>query len=54
MYENENTEHYDYFDYIDADNKIEQFEPNSDMDFVLFKQTIRKEWNERKIAWFCF
>jgi predicted metal-dependent enzyme (double-stranded beta helix superfamily) len=54
MYENENTEHYDYFDYIDADNKIEQFEPNSDMDFITFKETIRKEWNERKRSWCCF
>jgi predicted metal-dependent enzyme (double-stranded beta helix superfamily) len=53
MYENENREHYDYFDYIDADNKIEQFEPNSDMDFITFKDTIRKEWNERK-RWWCF
>jgi predicted metal-dependent enzyme (double-stranded beta helix superfamily) len=54
MYENENTEHYDYFDYIDADNKIEQFEPNSDMDFITFKDTIKKEWNERKRSWCCF
>lgn len=54
MYENENTDHYDYFDYIDASNKIEQFEPNSDMDFINFKETIRKEWNERKKSWFCF
>lgn len=54
MYENENIEHYDYFDYIDADNKIEQFDPNSDMDFIAFKETIRKEWNERKRSWCWF
>ena len=43
-----NTIHYDYFDYIDDTGKIQQYEPDSDMDFVEFKQLMKKEWNNRK------
>lgn len=50
MYEAEDSNHYDYFDYINADGKIEQFEPDSDMDFVRFKETVRSEWLARKAA----
>jgi predicted metal-dependent enzyme (double-stranded beta helix superfamily) len=46
MYDNENTTHYDYFDYVGANGKIQQFEPDSDMDFIQFKETIRKEWQD--------
>jgi hypothetical protein len=46
MYRQDNTTHYDYFDYVDVDNKIEQFEPDSDMDFLEFKKTMKKEWLE--------
>ena len=46
MYRQDNTAHYDYFDYIDAGNKIEQYEPDSDMDFAEFKKTMKKEWLE--------
>ena len=48
MYDNENTSHYDYFDYLDEDGKIDQYEPDSDMDFIEFKQLMKKEWNEIK------
>ncbi len=47
MYENEDSIHYDYFDYLDGDGKVQQFDPNSDMDFVAFKELIRKEWISR-------
>jgi hypothetical protein len=47
MYESENTVHYDYFDYLDDDGKKQQYEPDSDMDFIDFKQTIKQEWNAR-------
>ena len=44
MYENENNLHYDYFDYLDSNGNKNQFEPNSDMDFIEFKNTIKNEW----------
>lgn len=47
MYENDNNTHYDYFDYLDDDGKIQQFEPNSDMDFIKFKETIQQQWDAR-------
>jgi hypothetical protein len=48
MYDNENTYHYDYFDYIDDNGKIEQYEPDSDMEFIKFKKLMKKEWHEMK------
>ncbi len=48
MYDGEDSAHYDYFDYLDTENKVHQFEPNSDMDFVGFKETIRREWNSKQ------
>lgn len=53
MYGLNNNKHYDYFDYIDDDKKIVQYEPDSDMDFVEFKALMKKEWNERKKCFFC-
>lgn len=46
MYENEDVKHYDYFDYLDADGNKQQYEPDSDMDFITFKQTIMEEWSK--------
>jgi mannose-6-phosphate isomerase-like protein (cupin superfamily) len=53
MYENSDTVHYDYFDYLDVNNQTQQFEPNSDMEFIEFKKTIKREWyeNKRKTSW---
>ena len=51
MYETNNTTHYDYFDYLDASGKEQQFEPDSDMEFIAFKNTIKKEWLARP-CWF--
>jgi hypothetical protein len=47
MYDDNNNTHYDYFDYIDADGKKQQYEPDSDMDFVEFKKIIQNEWLEQ-------
>jgi predicted metal-dependent enzyme (double-stranded beta helix superfamily) len=57
MYEQQDTTHYDYFDYLDENFNTQQFEPNSDMDFIDFKKQIQKEWLEMKQGrhwgWFC-
>jgi hypothetical protein len=44
MYGDENKTHYDYFDYLDNKGKIKQFEPDSDMMFIEFRETMKKEW----------
>jgi len=44
MYESDNTTHYDYFDYINADGKEQQYTPDSDMDFLQFKELMKREW----------
>lgn len=44
MYDQNDNSHYDFFDYINADNKKQQYEPDSDMDFVRFKELMRKEF----------
>ena len=56
MYETSDTKHYDYFDYLDADNKVKKFEPDSDMEFLSFKALMKAEWAERvtKGSWFRF
>ena len=46
MYDNENTTHYDYFDYLDEKGDVLQYEPDSDMDFITFKNLMREEWEE--------
>jgi hypothetical protein len=46
MYEDENKKHYDYFDYLDEDGHKNQYEPDSDMDFLSFKEIMRTEWKE--------
>ena len=49
MYDNENSIHYDYFDYLDENGKILQYEPDSDMDFISFKNKMKEEWNNRLV-----
>ena len=44
MYDEANKSHYDYFDYIDSDGNKHQYEPDSDMDFVEFRERMKKEW----------
>ena len=48
MYESEDVKHYDYFDYLDNKGKKQNYEPDSDMDFILFKETMKQEWENRK------
>ncbi len=50
MYDEKDTAHYDYFDYLDADKTKKQYEPDSDMDFLDFKKKMREEWNARPVA----
>jgi len=47
MYETSDTKHYDYFDYLDADQAVHKFEPDSDMDFLSFKAFMKCEWAEK-------
>ena len=49
MYEQTDTSHYDYFDYIDDDGKEQQYEPDSDMDFAQFRMRMKVEWANRII-----
>jgi len=44
MYDEADNGHYDYFDYIDADGVKQQYEPDSDMDFIKFKALMKEEW----------
>jgi len=56
MYNHGNKTHYDYFDYLDQSGKTQQYEPDSDMDFLEFKALMKKEWLEfvpRKRWWQC-
>lgn len=48
MYEGTDQGHYDYFDYLNGSGKKQQYEPDSDMDFLTFKKTIKKEWTEQQ------
>ena len=43
LYPENNMTHYPYFDYIE-NNEIGHFVPNSDMDFIDFKATMKEEW----------
>lgn len=54
QYGKENNFHYEYFDHINDNGEIEQFNPTSDMDFLDFKALMRQEWqgiitNQEKI-----
>ena len=44
LYDNDDLKHYDYFDYLGNNNKKKQYEPDSDMDFLEFKQRMKYEW----------
>lgn len=44
LYENDDTTHYDYFDYLDDHNAKKQYEPDSDMDYLKFKKLMQDEW----------
>jgi len=44
MYEESNHNHYDYFDYLDEDGHTQQYEPDSDMDYINFRERMKEEW----------
>ena len=54
MYDEENNGHYDYFDFVDDKGLIQQYEPDSDMDFVAFKELMKKDWDEYKRTHVCY
>ncbi len=47
MYDENDTGHYDYFDYLNDDDEIRQYEPDSDMDFIAFKAQMKEEWAKK-------
>jgi uncharacterized RmlC-like cupin family protein len=47
MYDETDDKHYDYFDYLDENGAVKQYEPDSDMDFVTFKDLMLDEWATR-------
>jgi hypothetical protein len=47
MYDETDDKHYDYFDYLDEKGVVQQYEPDSDMDFVAFKELMLEEWVTR-------
>ncbi len=51
MYDTDDNVHYDYFDYLDEDGNKQQYDPDSDMDFVEFKKLMKSEWDSRKTEW---
>lgn len=48
MYELDNISHYDFFDYLQSPHKLSQFEPDSDADFILFKNIIKEQYYSYK------
>ena len=49
MYNDEDDQHYEYFDYLDDVTKeTKQFEPNSDWDYLEFKQLLFAEYSAYK------
>lgn len=47
MYGKDDLIHYDYFDYVDENGQIQQYLPDSDMDFLKFKALMKSEWDNR-------
>jgi len=54
MYDEANKSHYDYFDYLDENGAKQQYEPDSDMDFVQFKALMKKEWLSKQTGCFSY
>lgn len=46
-YPPEDHQHYEYFDYLDDNNSIQHFDPDSDALYLDFKEIIREEWENR-------
>jgi hypothetical protein len=50
LYDNNDKIHYDYFDYLGDKNSKQQYEPDSDMDFLEFKKLMQKEWAKTRLT----
>ena len=46
MYDKDNRKHYDFFDYLDGEGHKQQYEPDSDMDYLAFRELMKQEWNK--------
>ena len=44
-YDEKDSTHYDYFYYLDSQGQKKQYEPDSDMDFIAFKEKMKQEWS---------
>ena len=53
IYGKKNREHYDYFDFINDKGETEQYTPDSDMEFIAFKQLMKDEWENRQKKFMC-
>jgi hypothetical protein len=51
MYDSSDNKHYDYFDYLDADGVVQQYTPDSDMEFIDFKELMLEEWVTKPRCW---
>ena len=49
MYNTVDNRHYDYFDYLDDEGQKQLYEPDSDCDFIIFKQKMLEEWSARSV-----
>lgn len=49
MYDENDNNHYEYFDFIDDDGNKKKYDPDSDMDFIEFKNLMKKEWMENRV-----
>ena len=48
MYNSTDNLHYEYFDYLSHNGQKNQYTPQSDWDYLSFKQLIREEWESYK------
>ena len=48
MYDETNKRHYDYFDYLDDAGMKQKYTPDSDMEFIAFKELMKREWQQLK------
>jgi hypothetical protein len=49
-YPDDDVVHWEYFDYI-ADGEVQPFEPNSDWQYLEFREMIRAEWQRHTKSW---
>jgi uncharacterized cupin superfamily protein len=47
MYESNDNSHYEYFDYLGDGGIIKHFDPDSDADYLEFREIMKEEWAEK-------